>query len=223
MPGTRQITITTGMSSTHRIERLLEHPDIWRASSGSGTGRRVLPTGFAELDRACAGGWPVGALTELLSGEQVFHSLRSFRLLVPALRMLTRDQHRPGRVVLIDPPCIPYAPGFLAEGLDLSRILVVWRAHRAGCFWSMEQALRSKACEAVIAWCESADMHGLRRLQLAAEVGTCLAVLFRPEHCQRERSPAALRACVKPGQPRGMSMELIRRRGGSPRQLFLDA
>ncbi len=211
------------MSSRHRIEQLLEHPGIWRASSDSGAGRRVLSTGFAELDRACAGGWPVGELTELLSGDRVFHSLCSFRLLLPVLRTLTRDRHRSGRIVLIDPPCIPYAPGFLAENLDLSRILVVWRTHRAGRFWSMEQALRSKACEAVIAWCESADMNRLRRLQLAAEVGACLAVLFRPERYQRECSPAALRACVKPVRTRGVSVELIRRRGGSPRQLFLDA
>ena len=214
------------MPSKHRIEsleQLLERADIWRASADSCSAPRVLSTGFAELDRVCAGGWPLGELTELLAGERPLHSLQSFRLLVPVLRTLSRAEHDRGRIVLVDPPCIPYAPGLVAAGVEISRLLVLRSTHRVDRLWGMEQALRSRACHAVVAWCGPVALHRLRRLQLAAEAGNCLAVLLRPERCRRERSPAALRACVRPGQPRGLCMELIKRRGSSPRQLFLDA
>ena len=53
------------MSGRHRLEKLLQNPRIWIAGHG-GPCRRVLPTGFVELDVALSGGWPVGQLIELL-------------------------------------------------------------------------------------------------------------------------------------------------------------
>ena len=65
----------------------------------------ALPTGFAEFDALLpGGGWPVGAITELMPEAQ---GIGELSLLLPALAQLTRA----GRYLLwIAPPCLPYPP-----------------------------------------------------------------------------------------------------------------
>jgi hypothetical protein len=53
--------------------------------------------------------------------------------------------------------------------------------------------VRGGACGAVLLWWDGEDANALRRLQLAAESGQALAVLFRPESAAQRLSPAALR------------------------------
>ena len=73
--------------------------------------------------------------------------------------------------------------------------------------------MRSGACTAVMAWFEHLEVAPLRRLQLAAEQGGCLGVLFRPENATRQSSPAALRLRVAPTAS-GFEVEVLKRRGG---------
>lgn len=54
----------------------------------------------------------------------------------------------------------------------------------------------------------------LRRLQLAAERGQALALLFRPPDCENESSPAALRIAVST-QAGGLAVRIFKRRGGA--------
>src|SRR5271154_5486126 len=50
----------------HSVQELLKHPGIWRRSSAAPL-VRALPTGLAQLDALLpGGGWPCGALTEIL-------------------------------------------------------------------------------------------------------------------------------------------------------------
>ena len=78
----------------------------------------------------------------------------------------------------------------------------------------MEQSLRSGSCVAVLAWIKKADDTALRRLQLAAEQGGALAILFRSKELQTARSPAALRLSLKNGQ-HGVDIHILKCRGGS--------
>lgn len=208
------------MSPRHRIDSLLEHPDIWRARCAGGPEHAVLTTGFPRLDQALAGGWPVGELSELLVSGW---GLGEFRLLMPALARLSRAAEQPGWIMFANPPYIPYAPGLSAAGVDVSRVIVVRSHEDAEVFWSIEQSLRSGSFSAVIGFCGAADTLNLRRLQLAAEAGACWAVLFRPARFQRQRSPAALRMRLAAGGRRGLTIEILKRRGGRPRQLLLEA
>ncbi|MDJ0927321.1 MAG: translesion DNA synthesis-associated protein ImuA [Gammaproteobacteria bacterium] len=208
------------MSSRHRIQALLRHPAIWQARRSHDNRRPVLTTGFRELDQALAGGWPVGALSELLVTGW---GLGEFRLLIPALGALTTAADQSGWIMFVNPPYIPYAPGLSAAGVDVSRIVVVRSENRSDTFWSIEQSVRSDSFSAVIGFCEAADSRALRRLQLAAESTGCWVLLFRPVRFCRQRSPAALRIRLTPARQRGLAVKILKRRGGQPRQLVLDA
>ena len=53
------------MSKRHRLQQLLQEPQIRKAGQGAGR-YQTVSTGFPDLDQALPGGWPIGMLTELL-------------------------------------------------------------------------------------------------------------------------------------------------------------
>ena len=190
----------------HALEPLLRHPGIWRAGTSRPAGDGHLPTGFPELDAALAGGgWPVGALSEILHDGS---GIGELRLLMPALARLSRG----GRwIALIAPPYIPYAPALASYGVDLSRLLLVHPRDATDALWAVEQALRSGTCGAVLAWPARVDDRSLRRLQLAAEQGGALGLLFRSGAAGH--SPAALRLRLE-HNAQGLVARLLKCRGG---------
>lgn len=171
-----------------------------------------LPTGFPSLDAALpGGGWPLGALTEVLPAAP---GVGEIGLLLPALA----DLSRAGRwLAWIDPPHIPYAPALAAAGVDLSRLVTVRPACPADALWAAEQALGSGAPGAVLIWPPAALAdRALRRLQLASERGRAWGVLFRPPRAERAPSPAALRLAVLPAAETGIEVRVFKcRRGGA--------
>ncbi|PWG61662.1 translesion DNA synthesis-associated protein ImuA [Sediminicurvatus halobius] len=202
------------------LDQLLAQPGIWRAGeqrvSTPLSGGRHIPSGFPELDTALpGGGLPAGALTEILHERQ---GIGELRLLMPALARLSRE----GRwIALIAPPYLPYAPALAAQGIDLSRLLLVHPPGHRDALWSVEQALRAGTCAAVLAWPRRCDDRSLRRLQLAAEAGDSLGLLFRPASAAAESSPAALRLHLTPAREGKLELELIKCRGGRRQQLTL--
>ena len=184
-----------------KIARLLAHPAIWRGRSAAQ--RSGLPTGFATLDEYLPdSGWPRTGLIEILvsrfgSGE--------LTLLAPALAALTRAAAARG-CVWVAPPLVPFAPALVSCGVVLDRVAVVGGAlsdrqdARVGDrgLWALEQALGSGACDAVLGWVRQVRSRDIRRLQLAAERGRSLGVLFRPRRVSREASAAVLRLSVEP-------------------------
>jgi len=64
--------------------------------------------------------------------------------------------------------------------------------------WAFEQTLGSGACDAVLGWVRQPKPRDIRRLQLAAERGRTLGVLFRPQRAAREASAAVLRLSIEP-------------------------
>ena len=99
-------------------------------------------------------------------------------------------------IAWIDPPYLPYAPALASSGIALHRCLVVRPAHRDDSLWAAEQALRSGACAAVLFWLAKDDYAWLRRLQMAAEAGRAMAVLFRSTAAERLSTPAHLRVAL---------------------------
>jgi len=175
------------------LDAVLKHPGIWRRSASAHQHVRALSTGLPELDALLpGGGWPCGALSEILFAND---GIGELSLLMPALAELTRRQQR---VVFVAPPYIPYAPALDACGLDLRYVVQIESTAGEGA-WSAEQCLRSGSCGAVLGWLPQADYTLLRRLQLAAESGDALAFLFRPAGAAGKSSPAALRLQLHTG------------------------
>lgn len=200
------------MGSPPAIDELLAGRYLRRGDEG-GTGPwPTLPSGFPGLDALLSGGWPRGALIELMPDS---NGIGEFRLLLPALVQLAASPH-PARpwVVLVAPPCIPYAPALERQGLDLSRLLVVQATSAVDVLWAAEQALRSGICAALLAWCGSAQPVALRRLALAAAEDGALVILFRPPGAGRRPSPAVLRIRLHPAAGNGLTLEIFRNRYG---------
>ena len=185
------------LSASPAIDSLLARaPQLWRGREPNRS-QRTLSTGHSRLDkRLPGGGWPLGAVTELIAGT---HGLGEFSLLFPTLAELS---HRGEWLVLIDPPWIPYPAALQGQGLALERLLLVRTANAKESLWACEQALQASRGGAVLAWPEligyrQINFARLRRLQLAAEAGAKPAFLFRPEDARKAASPAALRLFLR--------------------------
>jgi cell division inhibitor SulA/protein ImuA len=139
-------------------------------------------------------------------------------LVMPAAARLTRS----GRwLALVAPPYVPYAPALSTHGVLLSRLMLVNPATAEDGLWACEHALRSQACAAVLAWFDRVPDRSLRRLQLAAESGGAVMMMFRPARAA-PASPAALRLYVGKSQSRTLVRILKRRGGGLPAPVALD-
>jgi len=174
-------------------ELLNRTPQLWRGTRNTRT--RILASGHAQLDAVLpGGGWPVGALIELLHAQA---GIGELRLILPALRSL---QHAHRRIVFVRPPYQPYAPALSRAQLCLEQLLFIDAPDDAQARWAAEQALRCDAAGAVLLWSETTEDRNLRRLQLAAETGQALAFLYRSPDVLRQPSPAALRIALQPGE-----------------------
>jgi hypothetical protein len=197
-------SVSTGILS---FTALLGRPDIWRGDSLSRVETPSLPSGFCALDTELpGGGWPVGALTEVLPAHE---GIGELRLLGPALAALSK---RGSWLVWIAPPHLPYVPAFAAAGVDMAKVIIVRTVSPRETLWAAEQTLRSNVCGAVLAWLQAAKYTELRRLQLAAEGGRAAVFLFRPGGSASESSPAALRIALGTASG-GLTVRLLKRRG----------
>jgi cell division inhibitor SulA/protein ImuA len=178
-----------------------------------------VPTGFPGLDSLLPfGGWPCGAVTEILPARE---GMGELGLVMPVLARSTGEGLW---VVWVAPPYLPYAPALHAAGVVLSRTLLVRPSPECSVregLWAAEQALASGVCGAVLTWVQSCGDRELRRLQLAAERNASLAFLFRPAEEAVKPSPAALRLRLTPA-PGGMTVDVVKCRGGWPRKGFLS-
>jgi hypothetical protein len=174
------------MSNVVALASMLEGRQVWRGRAAHAPASDQT-TGWSALDAALpSGGWPEASLTEILLPAD---GVGELRLVLPTLARCTRA----GRtVVVVAPPYMPYAPGWEARGVVMSRVDIV-NADPRDALWAAEQCLRSGSCAAVLAWPAHADDRALRRLQVAADTGKALAFVFRDRRHAGHASPAALR------------------------------
>jgi protein ImuA len=215
---------------------------VWRADALAANTQAgsVLPTGHASLDAELpGGGWPVGALCEILQS----HSAQSeWRLLLPALvaaQQGAKPIALPGQrslvnaaatVVLIGPPHVPFGPALAAQGLVVHHLVWVKAQTPTERLWATEQALRCDAVAAVLAWLPQAQSASLRRLHMAAQDHAKLLFVMRPAQAQRESSPAPLRLMLLTAEssgktdvraPDALRLHLLKRRGPPMTQLLV--
>ncbi len=210
------------MDHTATIDSLLAGtPHLWRGREPNRR-QRTLATRHERLDASLpGGGWPVGAVTELIANQP---GLGEFSLLFPALAEIS---HSGQWLILVDPPWVPYPAALQGHGLALERLLLVRTHNDKESLWACEQALHGDQGGAVLAWPERISFARLRRLQLAAEVSAKLAFLFRPEQVLASASPCALRLHLQGaaqgstqgnawGNVQGTRIDIIKCRGKCP-------
>ena len=188
--------------SLDQLSRLV-HNGEWRRPA-----HPAAPSGYAELDASLpGGGWPVGAIAELMPEVT---GIGELSLLAPVLSRLARA----GRYIAwIAPPYLPYAPALVQWQLPLKRLLIIHTRGAQESLWAAEQTLRCPAFGAVLSWPGEIADKNVRRLQLAAEAGGSLGILYRPAKAAREHSPAALRLRLHPTAD-GLIVEIHKCRGG---------
>lgn len=194
-------------SPSAALDAVLLHHPVWRGGALAQGALQAVPTGYARLDRELpGGGWPAGALTEILCADE---GIGELQLVLPALAALS---HAGKRIAWLAPPHLPYAPALAAAGVRLEFLVVVRAPGRRDALWAAEQVLRAGTCRALLAWLPRAGYAELRRLAVAAEAGGAFAALFRPPQAARESSPATLRLALEPEGER-LAVRILKRRG----------
>ena len=220
----------------------LESALVWRGDrladrAGQGDAA-TLQSGHALLDAQLpGGGWPVGALVELLqSGPAQF----DWQLLASALAGLLarqggplvlvggpdlqtagaaglsgsgpgRTSARPGARALT-PLLEPFGPALAARGVPAERLLWVRADATAARLWATEQALRCTPVAAVLAWLPRVQTAALRRLHMAAQAHGKPLFVLRPDSVRGEASPAPLRLHLSLAHE-AIAVGLFKRRG----------
>ncbi len=175
-----------------RIDRLLRNnPSLWRGCDMAGQSVHGRSTGFSQLDAILPGrGWPDKGLMEIITP---YWGMGELQLLIPLMRSVVEQ----GKWILwISPPYLLYAPALVQAGIATEQVLVVkLDTSCKDALWSMEKALQTENCGLVLAWQNWLPTKVLRRLQLAADTGDTLGVLFR--HRDSEHSPSSIRLKIK--------------------------
>ena len=149
------------MSSKNLLNELFLRQDTWQGRNRS-LRKHTISTGDKNLDNLLLGGWPVSALTELVSQQD---GIGELSLLLPTMKHYAcRDT----LCVWLDPPYQPYAPSLVNAEIPLEQLLVVRSKNSKEWLWAAEQSIRSNAI--LFAWTNNSRPRyaELRKLQLAA-------------------------------------------------------
>jgi protein ImuA len=184
----------------------LDIPHVWRVTDLAQEAS-VVSSGHAALDAQLpGGGWPVGSLVEVLQHRPELHA---WQLVLPALAQWV--QVKPGPIVLVGAPLLPYTPALSAQGLPADRLLWIRVDAAAARLWSAEQALRCADVAALLAWLPQCKSSDLRRLQLAARQHGKLLFVFRPAQVRTQASPSPLRVLVEGVDH--LELQVLKRKG----------
>lgn len=182
---------------------------LWRGVSLARPAGRTLPSGHGPLDAQLpGGGWPLGAITEVLQTQP---GLAEWRLIGAAL---AAQGGSAGTVLVIGPPLHPHVPGLRQLGLGERPLVWVDVQRQNERLWAIEQALKANSVGAVVAWLPQARPEHLRRLQVCAQRCEAPVWLFRPLAARQEPSAAPLRLIVRAqAGSTALSLQIIKRRG----------
>ncbi|SAK75591.1 recombinase RecA [Caballeronia temeraria] len=184
------------------------HPGLWLGSQLARASGKTVDTGYAALSAELpGGGWPLGALVELLVQQP---GIGEMRLMRPALARVAQDARRP--VVLLQAPHVPNALAFSYLGVPLDKLMWLRASKTADALWSAERVLQAGSCGALLFWQQHIRSEALRRLHLAAQATETLLILLRPLASAQDASPATLRLGVRPAEG-GIAVDVIKRRG----------
>ena len=198
---------------------------VWRAGELGAACVQTIATGYDALSRVLpGGGWPCGAMTEVLQSQPGQHE---WGLVAPAIGALQAASlegslHKLADkwVVLVGAPHCPFGPALGARQLNMQRLLNIHieKSDNPATLWATREALQCADVTAVLAWLPDARSAHLRRLQIAAQTHNKLLFVFRPLQAQNESSPAPLRLRLAGvgmgvGAAHNLQIDVFKRRG----------
>ena len=195
------------------IDELIQgNPALWRGCDRAGQGDHGRSTGFAQLDDILPGrGWPDKGLMEVITPQW---GMGELQLLIPLMRSVIEQ----GKWILwISPPYLLYAPALTQAGINTEQVLLVDQGTSCkDALWTMEKALQTENCGLVLAWQNWLPDTVLRRLQLAADSGDTLGVLFKHNVSKHSQSIMKLKIKGSPGESsrfKGSEVTVVKARG----------
>lgn len=195
------------------LNTLMQDARVWQGHRHQQTTQSSELTGYQVLDNQLGGiGWPKGALSECLLDV---HGIGELHLALPLMQRLTQADKT---VFWLNPPQTPYAPALAREGVNLDQVVLVHTSDANDFLWTLENCLRSPVTGLVLAWPGKLASRDVRRLQLAAEAGSNVCILFRERQHAGQNSPAALRLELAPETNQALSIHVLKRRGSWPGQ-----
>ena len=177
---------------------------VWRAGELGAGCVQTIATGYDALSRVLpGGGWPCGAMTEVLQSQPGQYEWGLVAPAIGAMQALAPEPKPDGSlhkwadkwVVLVGAPHCPFGPALGARQLNMQRLLNIHieKNDNPAMLWATREALQCADVAAVLAWLPDARSAHLRRLQIAAQTHNKLLFVFRPLQAQNESSPAPLR------------------------------
>ena len=197
------------------LSQVLRHPALWKASEHTKV-RMAVSTGYQRLDHHLHdGGWPKGALTEILLPH---HGVGELRLLTPLLKAYSQES---GFILFINPPLIPYVDALSNQGIACHQLLLLHTNSTQDAIWAAQQALTSGSCSVVMIWSDDPlAVLSLRKLSLAATQGSNWAFLLRPQSYISSPSMASLRSTLTPLKNGCSQIHILKQPGGWSDQRF---
>lgn len=192
------------------IETLQNKQLVWQGSAQQ-TKRDGQSTGYSDLDKQLNGGLPSSGVIEILSDV----AIGELRLLLPS--MIDKADRL---LVFISPPGSVNAHLFLSQGVDLSKVVVIYPDDQKNALWSAEQCLKSGACDSVVMWAyEALEIHQIKRLQLASEKGASRHFIMRNQRCESLSLPVDLSLSLSPTET-GLNVQINKIKYGWPSEPF---
>ena len=213
----RQSSQPSQPTQLSKLAQLSQLAHVWRAGELGAASAVTINTGYAALSQVLpGGGWPCGAVTEVLQAQPGHHE---WGLVAPALGTLQAASPS-ALVVLVGAPYCPFGPALGARQLNMQRVLNI-RSQNAkndapAMLWATREALGCADVGAVLAWLPDARGAHLRRLQIAALANDKLLFVFRPLAAQYDSSPAPLRlklAGTAHAAAHNLQIDVFKRRG----------
>ena len=194
------------------LETLINKRTVWQGKY-TPKPENTVQSGYPEFDEQLGGGIPQQGVIDLQSDI----GIGELRLFLPYLR--ERHQRQQRLMVYIAPPIMINSEMFAAYGIDLSRILIIEPENEQEALWAAEQCLKSGCCHSVLLWQTQLQVHQVKRLQLAAQQGAALQVMFRPEQHIAMGLPTTLSLQLT-SNPTGVKVTIRRRKGGRSSEPF---
>lgn len=175
------------------VTRLAREVRQLESATEQAAASEVVSTGCQALDSCLPqGGYVLGSVVEYLRARPA--SGASYLALAAAASALRATG---GYMVIVDTQHSIYPPALAAQGIDLQRVVWVRPQSRADALWAVDQSLRTPAVSAVFAELPSIDDRSARRMQLAAEAGSGLALLVRSAAARQAPSWAEVQWLVQ--------------------------
>ena len=190
----------------HELIKLLQRKQLIWHGNETVLDRDFVSSGFEKFDAMLQGGLPKTGVVEI----NTIIGIGELRLLTPYLQ--TKSDRL---TIFINPPGLVNAESLYSEQIDLSQVIVIHTHTEAEALWAAEQCLKSSACRNVLHWYQSIEVHHVKRLQVAAEIGDCLHVLLRPSQKHALSLPVSLSMTFSAWES-GIEVTVVKRKGGWP-------